>query len=212
VPASLLNRDISGPSKGKKNKVSRRKVPVKRSINLAGVGKKPIKVTLAIPLIILIILVAAAISKFAVIDRYAAVSAAQSEVGRLRSEIAAGYAKIDSFGELTETYAHYTFSGMTTEELQRVDRADIVELIQEYVVAQAQLGSWSVSGNTLTLSLTGSTLEEVNVIAQQLNEDEMVDFCTVRTASTTDVRTEETYGVDVTAQIIVYLKLVTEEG
>ena len=208
----MTNQAASGSSKGKKKKISGRKVPVKRSINLVGVGAKPIRVSVAIPLIILIVLVAAAISKFAVIDRYAKVNAAQAEVAQLRSEVAAGYARIDSFGELTETFAHYTFSGMTTEELQRVDRADIVELIQRYVIAQAKLGSWSVSGNTLTLSLTGSTLEEVNVIAQQLNADDMVDFCTVRTASTTDAYSGDTYDTDVTAQIIVYLKLVTEVG
>jgi len=215
VPASTLKYNPSGTSGRKKRRIPGNKVPVKRSINLVDTGKKPVRVTVALPLIILIVIAALAISKFAVIDRYARLNAAESEVARLRSELNAGYAKIDSFGELKETYAHYTYSGMTAEELQRVDRADIVEMIQHYVISQAKLGSWSVAGNVLTLSLTRSTLEEVNVLAQQLNGDDIVDFCTVQTASTSTYSTgeeENEFDIDVTAQIIVYLKPVTEEG
>ena len=46
-------------------------MPVKRSINFATVGEKPIDWRIAIPSIVLIIIIAGIISKIAVIDRFA---------------------------------------------------------------------------------------------------------------------------------------------
>lgn len=192
------------------------RTPVKESINLAGVGVKPIKVYLAIPGILLIIAAACLLSKFAVIDRLAEVSAAENRVVQLRSELAAANAKLAGYDELNEKFAHYTYTGMTTEELTRVDRSEVIALIQRVVIPNAALDSWNVSGNQLTLSIVGSSLQQINLLAQQLNEETIVDFCTVRTASTTaanyQVSIEEAEAdQDVAAQVIVYLTAVGEE-
>ncbi len=199
-----------GTTKKKKN-ASRGKLPVKRSINLIGVGEKRIKVGVAVPAVILILLAAAALSKFGVVDRLIAVSDAEREVSRLRGELNDAYRTLEGYGELAEEYAHYTVSGMTNEELTRVDRGEVVELIQRVILPTTTSGTWSLVGNQLSLSITGQTLQEINLLVQALNEEELVDFCTVRTAATDedyyDVLNEDS---TVTAQISVYL--VAREG
>ncbi len=191
---------------GKKKKgAARGKLPAKRSINLVGVGEKPIQVSVALPAIILIILAAAAFSKFGVIDRMMALSRAQQEVSRLRTELTQAYATLEGFGELAEEYAHYTYSGMTNEELTRVDRVLVVDLVQRIITPEKFYGSWTVSGNQLSISITGSTLQDINLLVQALNEDDLVDFCTVRTAATTDDYRDEDDDSLVTAQIVAYL-------
>lgn len=194
-------------------KLRRKDLPVKRTINLYDDSEKKINLKIGIPSIILIILAAAVLSKFAVVDRLVAVSRAQGEVASLRQELNAGYDKIDSFGELTEKYAHYTYSGMSSEELQRTDRTEILSLIERVVLSRAKLGSWSVTGNILTLNVTAEDLQAINLISQRMEEEEMVDFCTVTTAASNEIVLvqdedgvrEEEHAV-ATGRILVYLK------
>ncbi len=210
-----------GPSaakvrKGKGRQVSARNLPAKRSINLAAAGsEKPIKVRIALPAVILIVVAAILLSKFLVVDRLIAVSRAQGEVAAVQSQLDADYAKLASFGEMTDEYAHYTYSGMTDEEMARTDRVEVLDLIQRVVLPQAALSSWSVTGNVLTLDISRANLQEINLLAQQLNEDPLVDFCTVTTAATNDPRQDQSqipWG-QVTGQIVVYLKsTAAEEG
>ena len=193
-------------------------MPSKQNINLAGVKESKVKLYVLIPVIILILVAAALSSKFAVIDRYQAVSAAQGRVLLLRAELASEKAKLSGFSELQETYAHYTYSGMTDEELNRVDRSDAIYLIQNVVIPNVVLDSWSISANQLSMNITGDSLQTINLLVQKLNEEPIVDFCTVRSASTSEYSYQETESgsyietvVDVSAQVTVYLTAV-EEG
>ncbi len=157
-------------------------IPTKRSINLATVDVKRINWLVAVPLILLILAACAAFGKFAVADRFLAVAEARAEVERLQGELDENYALMESFGDLDDRYAHYTFSGMTEEELSRVDRVAVMGLLRRIVLPRVHVDSWSVSGNVLTLSVAGRTLQEINLMMQGLLADELVDYCTVSTA------------------------------
>ncbi len=169
----------------------RGKLPVKKSINMAVVGQKKTRVSTAILAIILILLAAAAIGKFLVMDRFAEVDREQQKVRDLRNELSMANAKLDSFGELKNTYAHYTFADMTAEEMRRVERSDVVELIERVVLPAAELNSWNIKQNQLTLNVTLDTLQDTNMLAQILNEEDMVEFATVKNAVTNELKKEE---------------------
>lgn len=173
----------------KANKI-RGKLPVKKSINMAVVGQKKTRVSTALLAIILIILVAGAIGKFFVMDRFAEVDREEQKVRDLRNELSMANAKLDSFGELKETYAHYTFADMSSEELSRVERSDVVDLIERIVLPAAELNSWNVRQNQLTLNVTLDTLQDTNMLAQILNDDDMVEFATVKNAVTNEIKKE----------------------
>jgi hypothetical protein len=79
----------------------------------------------------------------------------------------------------------------------------VLKLLQKSIIPQAEVNNWTVSGNLLTLNLMRSNLQEINLLVQDLNEDELVDYCTVTTASTGN-RNDTGQG-QVNAQVLVYL-------
>ena len=195
---------------GKKNAIQSRSgrkarnLPVKRSINLANTEEKSVNLKIGIPAILLILLVAFVIGKFAVADRLAAVSRAEAQAAAAQAELNAAYDRLNSFGELTEIYAHYTYSGMTPEEVQRADRGSAIALIRRIIMPRGQVNSWNLTGNVMTVNLSCDNLRVVNRTVQELENEEMVNFCTVNTAATIDAnRTAEYEGV--TARITIYL-------
>ena len=189
------------------------RMPSKRSINLAFLGEEKINLLIAIPAILLILVAAALFSKFFVIDRIAEVNAAQAHVASLRTRLNADYAELADYDDISELYAHYTYSGMTAEELQRTDRVEILSLLRRVIVPRATVSSFSLSGNVMTVGITSSSLQEINLLAQALGEEEIVDFCTVSSAVEDNRYVITPEGVrevndvnEVTARVIVYFK------
>ncbi len=189
-------------------KAGRMTLPTKRTVNLAESGKKKSNSALAIPAIIIIVVIAAVFSKFAVVDRLVQVREAEQEVADIQVQIDMGNARIDSFGELVDIYAHYTFKGMTAEELNRIGRGKVLELIRNVILPEAYIEGFSLKGNRMTVSVTDDTLQDINLIAQKLEEEAIVGFCTVTTAATNDrtltTRLIEEAGL-VTAQLNIFL-------
>lgn len=183
------------------------KLPTKRSINLAGYGEKPINLKIAIPAIILILAAAVAFAKFGVIDRIDAVTAAQAEVRAVQNQVDEAYATINSYQDLADQYAHYTISGMTEEETERSDRVAVLKLLEQIVVPKATISAWQITGNQMTVELSDKTLEDVNRIVQELEEDPLVNFCTMTTATSVDEASIKNTQdeLPVTAKIVVYL-------
>lgn len=179
MAAATMNANTTG----KKAKV-RGRLPDKKSINMAVVGQKKTKVSTALLVLVLILICAAAIAKYAVMDRLEEVDRAENKVRDLRTQLTTANAKLDSFGELKEKYAHYTLADFTSEELNRVERSDVVELIKNIVLPAAELKTWSVKQNQLTLNITMDTLQDTNLLAQVLNDEDMVTFATVKSAVT----------------------------
>lgn len=193
--------DPSGAAK--RSASTRGRVPTKTNINLAVVGVKHTRWWLVILVLALILLAAAAIGKFLVYDRLQEVSKAQAEAANVAREVEAYRAKIEEYGELNEVFAHYTYTGMTAEEHNRVDRLAVMDMIDTVVMPRTEVISWDLSGNRLLMTVQGDTLERINLTAQKLQENEMVNYCAVNTASTDAKR--QNPGEKVAANIVVYL-------
>ncbi len=190
----------------------RGRLPDKRTINLAVVNVKHINWKLAIPLILLILCASAAFCKFAVLDRMEAAEAAKAEVLELQRQLDMGYAAIENYGDINEIYAHYTYSGMTEEERTRADRIEMMRLIERVVLPTAPVNDWYVHENQLELNINGHTLQEINQIVQLLLAEDIVDYCTVSTASTNDPRKIQLAPDEiVTAKLIIYLRNTQQE-
>lgn len=190
-------------------------VPTKTQINFAEVGVTHIKISVMLPAVVLIILGASLLSKFFVVDRLVEVSRLQGEVSYLQSQIDADQAAIDEMGDIATEYAHYTWSGMTEEERSLADRMDAVELIERYVRSEAKVGSYTISGNEISLPITGVTFNEIGHIVNRLESDPLVEHCEVVAAASDDsgvvydsdaLETTIVGGdLEATAQVTVYL-------
>ena len=183
---------------------SKVRVPTKNTINLAKVGEKKLNLKIAIPAIILILAAAVAFSKFLVIDRFDKLAQANAANAELQRQIDDGFKEIASFGELAELYAHYTYANMTEEELRRVDRVLVLKTIREKVMTSLDTTTWSVSGDKLTMTVVGDTLEQIDLVFRGMLEDStLVDYYMVNTAATV---THKDYPTDrVTVNVTVSL-------
>ena len=187
----------------------RGRMPTKQSINLVINEKKGPSPVKAIVFSVIIIIAAAAFSKFMIIDRMIAMSEATGHVNQLRTTLAATEEAVASFGDISDTYAHYTYSGMTDEEKSLVSRTAVLEMADAAFASGGASNNWQLSGNTLTAEVTGSSLEELNELAQFLQSFPIVDRCTITNANKTT--NEENYTSEVRASFIIYLQQPAEE-
>ena len=181
----------------------------KKQINLALAGQKKKHSFVAIPAIGAIVVAAGVIGKVAVADRLVKMSEAQSAASELQKQVDDITAYIDSFGDLQETYAHYTYQGLNADELSYLNRPEVLQLMKNVIFPKVTVSSWSVSGNQLTLPVTGENLSDINSLVQELEQVPIVDYCNVMTAVTDSSSTDENGNPvssdTVTGQIIVYL-------
>lgn len=176
-------------------KSMRGRLPVKRTINLARAGVETIDPKAATAGIILIILAAAIFSKIFVADRLAAMFRADAEAAKLQSQLDSAYAQIGAYGDLEDEYAHYTYSGMTKEERSLVDRPAVIRMIQTEAESYDDTIEWSLSGNVLTINVSGNDLQQINLMARRLEGYDLVNTCTVVNAIKDDAdRISKTAG------------------
>jgi len=107
----------------------RGKMPVKRSINLMLVEEGKISAAKAIPAILAIIVLAGLFGKFLVADRLASMSKATGKVSRLQDQLDDTMDALENYDNVEDTYAHYTYDGMTRQELNLVDRTLVLDLV-----------------------------------------------------------------------------------
>lgn len=194
-----------------KRKIPRARMPVKRSINFATVGEKPIDWRIAIPSIVLIVLIAGIISKVAVIDRFAALDAARAEVYQLQSKIREQQDIYDNLPDISSDYAHYTISDMSEEERNRISRVTVMEVVKNLILPVAPLDAWSLNENVLSIHVSSNTLTEITDMVERLKADPSVADCAVHTESTTvssndSISNEET----ITAEVEIIFKSLTQ--
>ena len=91
------------------------------------------------------------------------------------------------------------------DEAGYMNRPEVMQLLQDVVFPKVKAGSWSLEGGQLTLPVTGATLEDINQLAQELNAQDLVEYCTVTTAATDNM---EGQSEAVTGQITIYLKTI----
>lgn len=183
----------------------------KKQINLALAGQKKKHYFVAIPAIGAIVAAAGFFGKVAVADRLVEMSVQQSLASDLQKQVDDVTDYIAGFGDLQQTYAHYTYQGLSVDELSYINRPKVLKLMKEVIFPKVTVSSWSLSGNQLTLPVTGENLSDINALVQQLEDEKLVDYCNVMTAVTDGNQETERAADKVTGQIVVYLADSTED-
>lgn len=177
----------------------------KKQINLALAGQKKKHYFVAIPAIGAIVAASGFLGKVAVADRLVEMSVQQSLASDLQKQVDDVTDYIAGFGDLQQTYAHYTYQGLSVDELSYINRPKVLKLMKEVIFPKVTVSSWSLSGNQLTLPVTGENLSDINALVQQLEDEKLVDYCNVMTAVTDGNQETERAADKVTGQIVVYL-------
>jgi archaellum component FlaG (FlaF/FlaG flagellin family) len=190
--------------KGKKDS---KEIQLKTYINFAEKNqKKEASWLLAVPGIVLILILAALVAKFAVVDRFDEMYGMQEQADRLQANLDDDIAIISSANELSYEFYHHTWTGMTDEEKVRTHRTDIIDLVEEIGKGKVTVRNYSVKENTIAIAVSADTLDTINKMKEELVAKDNVDSAVLSTVQKGSVEKEDgTHNIIVEAQLRIYL-------
>ena len=194
---------------GKKGK-GKAGYPNKQYINILDGMKSDENRTLEILFFIVFLIALAAFTKFGVIDKIAQMSAAEAAYNDMQRQITELKEQNADYEEVKKDYSHYGMGYLDDSEILLVDREDVLDLLDKYVLKNADIKTLAVTDNTVTLTVEKTRLNAISSIVKELEADPDVAFVTVNVAGTDrDVNTGSG-NKQVTATM--YIELVPNGG
>ena len=157
-------------------------MPSKKTMNFARRQSNfnPKKV---IPIILVILIVAAVLVKFGIMDPLDKKSAAYSELSYKQVQLAALNAKLADYDELEQEYGRYSYGWMNETEVSLVSRIDALNLVEKQIANKAVVKNMAVNNNVLTLNIKGITLKEASDMVAKLEQNALVESAAVYNAT-----------------------------
>ena len=157
----------------------------KNYINLMVKSKQSFNFRKHLPLLIILAVLLLVLCKFFVVDRIVKISDETARVNELQMELEQANKQISAMSDKEEMYAHYTTSGMTKEELSRVDRVQAMKMVDKAFSGGIVSTSWNLTGNVMTLEVSGPSLGTLNKLASDLEKNPIVERCVITSADKT---------------------------
>ncbi len=172
----------------KTNKASNAmKLPTKTKINLAKrESRKKDMITLGVG-IVLIAGLSAAVAKFAVIDQLDRLSQAEGAYNAVHVQYVAMQQAVADYPNVEERYRTYSRSWMLsgdTNGLARVDRADVLDLVEARLLPYGRINTLSLRDSVMVVSMSGMNLSQISAMFERLQTEKIVASASLNMAST----------------------------
>ena len=172
----------------KTNKASNAmKLPTKTRINLAKrESRKKDMITLGVG-IVLIAGLSAAVAKFAVIDQLERLSQAEGAYNAVHVQYVAMQQAVADYPNVEERYRTYSRSWMLsgdTNGLTRVDRADVLDLVEARLLPYGRINTLSLRDSVMVVSMSGMNLSQISAMFERLQTERIVASASLNMAST----------------------------
>lgn len=172
----------------KTNKASNAmKLPTKTRINLAKrESRKKDMITLGVG-IVLIAGLSAAVAKFAVIDQLDRLSQAEGAYNAVHVQYVAMQQAIADYPNVEERYRTYSRRWMLsgdTNGLARVDRADVLDLVEARLLPYGRINTLSLRDSVMVVSMSGMNLSQISAMFERLQTEKIVASASLNMAST----------------------------
>lgn len=172
----------------KTNKASNAvKLPTKTRINLAKrESRKKDMITLGVG-IVLIAGLSAAVAKFAVIDQLDRLAAAEGAYNAVHVQYVAMQQAVADYPNVEERYRTYSRSWMLsgdTNGLARVDRADVLDLVEARLLPYGRINTLSLRDSVMVVSMSGMNLSQISAMFERLQTEKIVASASLNMAST----------------------------
>ena len=167
-------------------------MPSKKTMNFARRQSNfnPKKV---IPIILVILIVAAVLVKFGVMDPLDKKSAAYSELSYKQVQLAALNAQLTGYEELEQEYGRYSYGWMNETEISLVSRIEALNLVEKQIANKATIKDMAINNNVLTLNIYGITLKEASDMVAKLEQNALVESAAVYNATAEDAEQAEIF-------------------
>lgn len=148
------------------------KIPSKKTLNLVVKVKTLAHPTRLIPILLLIFLGAGLFARFAVIGRLNQVKQAEAELADMQRNLEMIQSAYADYDEVEAEYNRYTYDNF---DRTLFDRLDVLALLEREIFPVCSVQSLNISGQTISMTVKGPTLEQTSDILAALRSDLMVD-------------------------------------
>lgn len=194
---------------GKKGK-GKAGYPNKQYINILDGMKSDDNRTLEILIFIIFLVALGVFTKFGVIDKISEASAAEAAYNEVQRQITELKEQNADYDKVKKDYSHYGLGYLDDTEILLVDREDVLDLLDKYVLKNADIKTLAVTDNTVTLTVEKTRLNAISSIVKELEADPDVAFVTVNVAGTDREVNAGSGNKQVTATM--YIELVPNGG
>ena len=158
------------------------KCPHKQGINLNMREQKgnP-RLTLLVGCLAIVIL-AGCVAKFGVIDQYRRLDAAQAAYASVHTEYTQMQELLKGYDRLLMEYRTYSMEDNGT----LVDRQKALDLLEQEMLSRGRLVSLQVSGNKMTVAMSGMSLDQISRMFDVIQQSPIVSNVELNLASTED--------------------------
>lgn len=160
-------------------------VPSKKTMNFVH-HQSSFNLKKVLPVVLVILIVAAVFAKFGILDPLDKKTAALNELSVKQEQLAAINTKLTGYDELQKEYGRYSYGWMNETEINLVSRMDVLKLMEERIAPRAIIDNIAVNNNVLTLNIHGITLEQASSMVKDLEESPLVKSASVYNAVAED--------------------------
>lgn len=166
------------------NKTKKTAYPTKTTLNLCVRERVSLPIGKALPLILVIVLLAGVFGKFAVADRLEKVRVLESEAYAVEAQRDVLMLELRDYADVQEQYNKYSLSWMDASEQNLLPRSEMLDLLQTMLMPRCGVQQFSANDNTMSVTLSNITLDETSKLVQDLYALNHVTNVAVYTAST----------------------------
>ena len=157
------------------------KMPSKRTMNFVH-HQSSFNPARMIPLILIMVILAAVFVKFGILDMMNLKMTAYDEVGQKQEQLSSLNKALAGYDEVFYQYGRYSYGWMDEKETSMVNRMDILMLLENTIGPKAVIEDIAITDNVLTMNIHGLTLENASTLVGFLESDPLVDSATVYSA------------------------------
>ena len=176
-----MAKELATTNKKALAKGKAQKMPSKRTMNFVH-HQSSFNASRMIPVILLMIIVAAVFVKFGILDFMDKKMTALDTVGQKQEQLSNLNKSLADYDAVFYQYGRYSYGWMNETETSMVNRMDVLKLIEQKVGPAAVIEDMAVTDNVLAMNIHGLTLEEASTLVNTLESDSLVESATVYSA------------------------------
>lgn len=164
--------------------VRKNEYPSKQTVNLVFRERSINSPSRAIPAFLLFLVFLALFVRFGVQGQLQKMTSAQASLEKVQADLSGLVEYNRDYEAVREQYSQYFNDYLNEDEAVLRDRLDVLTLLEECVMNQADLSSISIQGNICRISITDVPLNTISGIVADLESNPQVQYISVSTAAT----------------------------
>ena len=164
--------------------VRKNEYPSKQTVNLVFRERSINSPSRAIPAFLLFLVFLTLFVRFGVQGQLQKMTSAQASLEKVQADLSGLVEYNRDYEAVREQYSQYFNDYLNHDEAVLRDRLDVLTLLEECVMNQADLSSISIQGNICRISITDVPLNTISGIVADLESNPQVQYISVATAAT----------------------------